>query len=148
LIFNYPPARVFLGDAGSVPLGYLAAALGISGAFMEIWPWWFPPLVFSPFAVDASVTLIKRLMHGERVWEAHRDHYYQRLIRSGWSHRKVAQSQYVLMALVCVTATVVSAAPALVQIGLIVIWALVYTILMWLVDRHWRAVQPLPRPAQ
>ena len=54
-------------------------------------------LVFSPFIVDATVTLGRRLLRGERFWQAHRDHYYQRLIRLGWSHRKTAIAAYLLM---------------------------------------------------
>jgi UDP-N-acetylmuramyl pentapeptide phosphotransferase/UDP-N-acetylglucosamine-1-phosphate transferase len=80
LPFNFPPARVFLGDAGSVPLGFLAGALGAWGAVLGAWPAWFPMLVFSPFIVDASVTLLRRLLAGERVWIAHRAHAYQRLV--------------------------------------------------------------------
>ncbi len=80
LFFNFPKARVFMGDAGSIPLGFLAAALGLYGALNGIWPWWLPVLVFSPFIVDATVTLARRLLRRERVWEAHRQHYYHRLI--------------------------------------------------------------------
>jgi UDP-N-acetylmuramyl pentapeptide phosphotransferase/UDP-N-acetylglucosamine-1-phosphate transferase len=98
LVFNFPPARVFLGDAGSIPLGFLAAALGLLGWAADQWPLWFPVMVFSPFIADASLTLARRLVAGERVWQAHRDHGYQRLILSGWSHRKTALAAYGLMA--------------------------------------------------
>lgn len=98
LIFNFHPARIFLGDAGSVPLGFLAAAFGLSGWLQGDWIWWFPLLVFSPFIVDASVTLLRRLLSGSRVWEAHRDHYYQRLVQLGWGHRRTALAEYALMA--------------------------------------------------
>ena len=54
LVFNFPPAKVFMGDAGSIPLGFLAAALGILGWRAGHWPLWFPVLVFSPFIIDAS----------------------------------------------------------------------------------------------
>lgn len=98
LLFNFHPARVFLGDAGSVTLGFIAAALGVQGWIEGIWPSWFPLLVFSPFIVDASVTLARRLLRGEKVWQAHREHYYQRLVRSGWSHTRTALAEYALMA--------------------------------------------------
>ena len=101
LFFNFPKARVFMGDAGSIPLGFLAAALGLVGSLENIWPWWFPALVFSPFIVDASVTLAKRLIRRERVWETHRQHVYHRLIlQSGWSHAQTA-SAYALLMLLC-----------------------------------------------
>lgn len=103
LVFNFHPARIFLGDAGSVPLGFLAATLGLSGWLQHDWTWWFPLLVFSPFIVDASVTLLRRLLAGAHVWEAHRDHYYQRLVQLGLGHRNTALVEYTLMA-VCALA--------------------------------------------
>jgi hypothetical protein len=65
----------------------------------ENWNWWFPLLVFSPFIVDASATLLRRLLAGARIWEAHRDHYYQRLVQLGLGHRGTALAEYALMAL-------------------------------------------------
>src|SRR5262245_18079783 len=84
LIFNFPPARLFMGDAGSVPIGFLAAALSLAGWRDGDWPWWFPVAVFSPFMVDATLTLAKRVISRERIWEAHNKHYYQRVVRLGW----------------------------------------------------------------
>ncbi len=97
LCFNFPPAKVFLGDAGAVPLGFLASALGYFGFITGVWPFWFPALVFAPFIFDASITLFKRVRRGERPWIAHRDHAYQRLILAGWSHRTLALASYLLM---------------------------------------------------
>ena len=97
LFFNFHPARVFMGDAGSIPLGFLAAAMGLWGWQQGCWSAWFPVLVFSPFIVDASITLLKRSLRGARVTEAHREHYYQRAIQMGWSHRCVALVEYGLM---------------------------------------------------
>jgi UDP-N-acetylmuramyl pentapeptide phosphotransferase/UDP-N-acetylglucosamine-1-phosphate transferase len=98
LVHNLHPARIFLGDVGSIPLGFLAAALGIVGWRNDVWPLWFPVLAFGPFIADATVTLLKRLLRGERVWQAHRDHYYQRMILMGLGHRRTAWLGYGLMA--------------------------------------------------
>jgi len=98
LAFNFHPARVFMGDAGSIPLGFLSAALGLLGWRADYWPLWFPVLVFAPFFLDASVTLARRIVAGERFWEAHRSHYYQRLVQLGWGHRNTALAEYALMA--------------------------------------------------
>lgn len=98
LIFNFHPARLFMGDAGSIPLGFLAGALGVWGWGHGYWPLWFPVLVFAPFMCDATLTLVKRLLRGERVWQAHRDHYYQRLVRMGFGHRGTALITYLVMA--------------------------------------------------
>ncbi|MEO8385647.1 MAG: glycosyltransferase family 4 protein [Betaproteobacteria bacterium] len=97
LIFNFPAGRVFMGDTGSVAIGFLAAALAIEGCLKVLWPWWFGVLAFSPFIVDATATLFKRIAKREKVWMAHRQHYYQRLILSGWSHRRTVISYYFLM---------------------------------------------------
>ena len=99
LVFNFHPARIFLGDVGSIPLGFLAGALGMVGWTDEAWPLWFPVAVFAPFIADATLTLARRLARGERVWQAHRDHYYQRMVRSGLGHRGTACIAYVLMLL-------------------------------------------------
>ena len=64
LWFNRPPARIFMGDAGSTLFGFLAACLGLVGWQLGIWTLWFPGLVFSPFIVDATVTLARRLLRG------------------------------------------------------------------------------------
>lgn len=98
LLHNFHPARLFLGDAGSIPLGFLAAALGILGWRNDAWPLWFPLLVFGPFIGDATVTLLKRLLRREKVWEAHREHYYQRIVRMGMGHRGAALVGYAVMA--------------------------------------------------
>jgi UDP-N-acetylmuramyl pentapeptide phosphotransferase/UDP-N-acetylglucosamine-1-phosphate transferase len=103
LVYNFHPARIFLGDVGSIPLGFLAAALGVVGWRNDLWPLWFPVLVFGPFIGDATLTLARRLARGERVWEAHRSHYYQRLVRMGFGHRRTALIGYVAM-LVCAAA--------------------------------------------
>jgi UDP-N-acetylmuramyl pentapeptide phosphotransferase/UDP-N-acetylglucosamine-1-phosphate transferase len=94
---NFHPASIFMGDVGSVPLGFLAGALGLVGWNDGVWPLWFPILVFAPFVCDATLTLIKRLLRSERVWQAHRDHYYQRLVRMGFGHGGTATIEYAAM---------------------------------------------------
>ena len=99
LLLNFHPARVFMGDVGSIPLGFLAAALGLTGWRDDLWPLWFPLLVFGPFVADATFTLFKRLARRERIWQAHRSHYYQRLVLMGMGHGKAATVGYLAMAL-------------------------------------------------
>lgn len=142
LLFNYPPARIFMGDVGSIPVGFLAGALGLLGWKEGVWPAVFPLIVFAPFIVDASVTLAKRALRRERVWQAHREHYYQRLILGGWSHRRAALAEYGLMA-VCATAGLLVTFVALaVQTVLVAMLVLLLIVLMVRVDRQW----PLQRP--
>ncbi len=111
LVFNFHPARIFLGDVGSIPLGFLAGALGIVGWNEEAWPLWFPLAVFAPFIADATLTLARRLVRGERVWQAHRDHYYQRMVRSRLGHRGTAYVAYAVMVL-CAGAALIGLPPA------------------------------------
>lgn len=138
LIFNFDPARVFLGDAGSIPLGFLAGGLGYHGMIAEIWPAWWPALVFAPFVVDASTTLLRRLWRRERVWEAHREHYYQRLIRMGWSHRRTALSEYALMALCSIAALAVLAGQGAEKLWIVGTIAALHLLAMAAIDRQWQ----------
>jgi UDP-GlcNAc:undecaprenyl-phosphate GlcNAc-1-phosphate transferase len=138
LIFNFPPAKIFMGDVGSIPLGFLAGAFGVAGWRQGLWPLWFPLAVFAPFIVDASMTLVRRLLRGERVWQAHRQHYYQRLILSGWSHRRTALSEYALMALCAVLAIAGLQQSPAGQIVLLSALALTIALAMWAVDRRWK----------
>jgi UDP-N-acetylmuramyl pentapeptide phosphotransferase/UDP-N-acetylglucosamine-1-phosphate transferase len=137
LVFNFHPARIFMGDAGSVPLGFLAAALGTIGWLQHDWMWWFPVLVFSPFIMDASVTLVRRLLRREKVWQAHRDHYYQRLVRLGWGHGKTALAEYAVMFASGVAALAALALPAGPQAALLGAVATVYLAIMALIERAW-----------
>ena len=99
LVHNFPPAKIFMGDVGSVSLGFLAAALMVLGCRDGVFDLWVPLIIFSPFILDATVTLVRRALHNEKVWEAHRDHYYQRLVLSGWGHRRTVLTEYGVMAL-------------------------------------------------
>ena len=139
LLFNFHPARVFMGDAGSIPLGFLAGAIGLGGWHQGLWPFWFPLMVFAPFIADASVTLARRGLRGERVWQAHREHYYQRVVRMGWSHRRLALHEFVLMGATGISAAALRAAPESIQWIGIAIWLGLFCALMWLVDRRWAA---------
>lgn len=97
LVYNRPPASIFLGDSGSTTLGFLAGAVSVLGSAHRA----FDPIVaflaFSPFVVDATLTLIRRSLRRERVWEAHRQHYYQRVVLSAWSHARTLRWEVAVM---------------------------------------------------
>lgn len=138
LLFNFHPARIFMGDVGSIPTGFLAASLGLEGIQRGLWPFWFPLLVFSPFIVDASATLLRRTLRGERVWQAHRQHHYQIMVRSGLGHRTTALIWYALMVLAAVSALtalfVVSR-----DVWLVLwFWVIVYIVLGYVVSTRCR----------
>jgi len=138
LLLNFHPARIFLGDGGSVPLGFLAGTIGLVGWQRELWPAWFPLLVFSPFIADASVTLLKRILRREKVWQAHRSHYYQRLIQIGWSHKKTAIAEYCLMITAGGSAIFLIEQPMAMVLLIFAAWLIIYFIIMRMVDRAWK----------
>ncbi len=87
LAWNWPPARIFMGDVGSVPLGYLLAWLLLELATRGLWA--AALLLPLYYLADASLTLLRRLLRGERVWRAHREHFYQKAVAAGLSHAQV-----------------------------------------------------------
>lgn len=80
--FNAPPARIFLGDAGSLPLGLLLGLLLLAVAVEAPGAAFILPLYYLS---DTSITLASRILRGERFWEGHREHFYQRALRNGLS---------------------------------------------------------------
>lgn len=133
LLFNFPPARIFMGDIGSSALGLLAAALTLWAARDGVFPFWIGLLVFSPFVVDTTITLVRRLLRGERVWQAHKTHYYQRLVQLGWGHKKTVLWEYALMLVCGLSAIWAVRRPALLQWMTIVFWLACYSALAMVV---------------
>jgi UDP-N-acetylmuramyl pentapeptide phosphotransferase/UDP-N-acetylglucosamine-1-phosphate transferase len=131
-----------MGDAGSIPLGFLAGALGLQGWHQGLWPLWFPLAVFAPFIADASVTLLRRLLRRERVWQAHRSHYYQRVILLGWSHRRTALAEYGLMAASGAAALLAVHSVPVVQLLALGALLCVYLAAGWVVDVRWQRRTP------
>lgn len=89
LVLNWHPARLFLGDAGSVPLGYLLGWLLVWSACVA-GLWWLALVLPLYYWADATLTLLVRGTRGEKVWRAHRQHAYQAAVRAGASHADVA----------------------------------------------------------
>lgn len=141
LIFNFHPAKIFMGDAGSIPLGFLSGAIGLYGWQHGLWRLWLPILVFSPFIVDATVTLFKRFLRGERLSEAHRCHYYQRLVQMGFGHRNTAIYEYLLMFMVGISAIVMLKSTLIWIVSLLLFWVIVFVLLMMQIDKQWKHYQ-------
>lgn len=135
LVFNFPPARIFMGDMGSSVLGLLAAAFSLWGARDGILPLWAAILIFSPFIVDASVTIIRRMYRGEKIWQAHKTHFYQQLVQAGWGHRKTVLVEYAIMLGCGVTAWWAMRAAVEVQVLVLAGWALFYFSFFFWVSR-------------
>jgi len=130
LLFNFPPAKIFMGDTGSSTLGFLVAAFSLWASAEKIFPIWIALLVFSPFIVDASVTLLRRLFEGKKVWEAHKSHFYQRLVQAGWGHKKTVLCAYLLMLVCSTTAWLAMQLDVTFQWMIIIAWIVVYVLMM------------------
>jgi len=120
LRWNWHPAQLFLGDVGSVPFGYLLGwlLLGLAGKGL-----WAPALILPLYYLaDATITLGRRILRRERVWEAHRQHFYQRALGADGDHAAVARLVLAADALLIVLAQLALAQPrlALTLAGLVV----------------------------
>lgn len=126
LLHNFPPARIFMGDVGSITVGFLAGTLILLGIRDHLFDLWVPTMIFSPFIVDATTTLFRRAIRGEKVWQAHREHFYQRLVLSGWSHRRTVLAEYAVMAACGLLAVSYHYADGLWRPGLLVLWVALF----------------------
>jgi Fuc2NAc and GlcNAc transferase len=99
LVWNWQPARVFMGDVASGFLGYCLAVLALAGERTGGVPLLYWLLLVSPFAFDGTTTLVRRVVRGEPWYEAHRSHAYQRAVIAGFSHRQVAGATVFLSAM-------------------------------------------------
>jgi Fuc2NAc and GlcNAc transferase len=89
LVWNFPPAKIFMGDAGSGFLGLMLGALALYSAHIEAVMLWVWMILLGIFIVDATFTLLRRLLRGEKVYEAHRSHAYQYASRTCGNHLTV-----------------------------------------------------------
>jgi UDP-GlcNAc:undecaprenyl-phosphate GlcNAc-1-phosphate transferase len=96
LVFNFHPARVFMGDSGSMLLGFVIAGVAISGvmkttAAIAVVA---PLLVLAIPILDTSFVILKRLKHGLPVYSADRSHFHHRFFAIGWGQRKTVLALY------------------------------------------------------
>jgi UDP-N-acetylmuramyl pentapeptide phosphotransferase/UDP-N-acetylglucosamine-1-phosphate transferase len=135
LLHNFPPAKIFMGDVGSISTGFLAGSLAVLGCREQVFDLWVPLVIFSPFILDATATLIRRAMHRERIWRAHREHYYQRLVLAGWSHRRTVTMEYGVMACCGLLALSYHMASDGQRILILAVWMTLFLVLAGLVRR-------------
>ncbi|WP_232522362.1 MraY family glycosyltransferase [Marinimicrobium alkaliphilum] len=88
LVLNYPPAKIFMGDAGSGFVGLQLGLLSVLAAQVDPVLFWAWLILLGSFIVDATLTLVRRVLHGQRFYEAHRSHAYQHLAQR-YGHRRV-----------------------------------------------------------
>ncbi len=134
LPFNFPRARIFMGDVGSGALGYLLAALGALASVATDIGWLALLAPLSVFIVDAGFTLLCRMLSGQRWMEPHTQHVYQRAVKAGFSHARVT-GVYILLGLLGSAVLVASVRlPPWQQAGATVAWGLVL-VCLWGVMR-------------
>ena len=143
LVHNLPPAKIFMGDVGSVSTGFLTAALIVLGCRDGVYDLWVPVIIFSPFILDATVTLVQRALRHEKVWEAHRDHYYQRLVVGGWSHRRTVLAEYGVMALCGGFALLYQYASEEWRLIILGFWGVLFFLLAFAVKGVEQRIQPI-----
>lgn len=128
VVWNWHPARVFLGDVGSIPLGFILGALLLGLAARGDWV----PAVILPiyYLADAGFTLMRRAARGEAVWKAHKQHFYQQAVQRGFSHSQVSLAILVAnlvivgAALLAVTQPWIGLAAASLATAVLVYWML------------------------
>lgn len=103
--WNWSPAKIFLGDVGSITLGflcgYLLLSLAAAGELVAAL------LLSGYYLADATITLIRRALRGDKIWQAHKEHFYQRAYQNGFSHREICIRIFILNVLLigCAVAT-------------------------------------------
>jgi len=133
LVWNFPPARIFMGDAGSSFLGIMLALLSLQSAWLAprlLWVWL---ILLGVFIVDASVTLCRRVVRGEKFYQAHRNHAYQYASRCLGAHRPVTLA---VCAINMLWLTPVAGLVALEIVDGLVGFIVAYLPLVWLAYRY------------
>jgi Fuc2NAc and GlcNAc transferase len=137
LVWNWAPAEIFMGDVGSLALGFGFAGLAVVGVNQYAMPWTAFVLLLAVFVGDATVTIVARLMQRERLTEAHRSHFYQRAVQAGLTHGQVSSMVLLANLLFAVLATL-----AVMRVAPAWIWPLcgigTLAVLAWLVMRRQR----------
>lgn len=113
LPLNWAPARLFMGDVGSGMLGYLFAVLAIASENSRAVPLLLWVLLLGAFVFDATVTLCRRIAHGERWYHAHHSHAYQRMVQAGRSHAQVSTTILLINLVLAILAIIAWLRPAL-----------------------------------
>ena len=95
-----------MGDVGSVTLGGLFASLAVVGAVYFDMSFVSFVILFSVFIFDATITLLRRAINKEKLWQAHRSHYYQRAAQCGFKHQHIVMIMILLMIIMSVLASI------------------------------------------
>ena len=103
--WNWSPAKIFMGDVGSLALGAFFAIIAIIGTTRLDIPLLAFLILYAVYLADSGVTLLHRIIKREKWWQAHRSHFYQRAVQSGFSHAQVSLSVMALNIIFAVLAS-------------------------------------------
>ena len=106
LLWNWAPAKIFMGDVGSITLGGLFASLAIVGVSYFDMSFISFVILFSVFIFDATITLLRRAINKEKLWLAHRSHFYQRAAQCGFKHQHIVMIMILLMIMMSILASI------------------------------------------
>ena len=151
---NFPKPRMFMGDVSSAPLGFLLAVVTVWMAHKNGW-WLMIPLALlhANFVLDTAITLLRRIVRGERWYAPHREHFYQRLIRAGKKHTFVTTAEMAVQLVVILAMAAYVKADTAGRLGLIgavlLLWAGFFTYAEILFNRSQRVVAvPADEPTE
>lgn len=130
LAWNWPPAKIFMGDVGSGAIGYMVAGLAIASENEHSVPLLVFLILGALFVADATVTVIRRTTRGGRIIQAHRDHAYQRLSRAWGNHRSVTACAALVTLTLAMMGAAATSEPRLLLPGLIAAYLLLAAMLI------------------
>lgn len=136
MIWNLPPARIFMGDVGSGFLGFLVASFALLGERKYGVPVLLWVILYGVFLFDATATLFRRIIRGEKWHKPHRSHAYQRLHQAGWSHGQVVAGAGCLNAVLCIFAFAAFLYPSFILSALFLSLILLTTIYLLVEHRN------------
>jgi len=106
LLWNWQPAKIFMGDVGSISLGAFFATMIVLAENRHDFPVISLMLIFAVFISDATITIVLRALRKEKIWLPHRSHFYQRLANIGVSHKKIVSAAIFMMLICSLIATI------------------------------------------
>lgn len=140
LVWNWHPAKVFMGDVGSVLLGYSFGVLALASEWTHAVSVFFWAILLMPFLVDATLTTLRRMLRGERWYEAHRTFSYQRAVQRGFRHHIVTGAVLAIESVLIVLAAIAFQRPTLLLP--MTVASLVLCTMIWARVQTWGAAPP------
>lgn len=136
--WNWHPAKIFLGDVGSVPIGFLLCFLLLQMAAAGFWV--VALILPAYYLADGTITIIRRAAQGKKIWKPHSEHFYQKAVRSGRSHDTVVRHIFGINMLLIFLAVFTILNPELAWLNLLTAYVIVF-LLLWAYARMYRRHQ-------